>query len=137
MRRWPVRLVEPAWIEAQSRSAITSIGVDGGDSKSRPRRAPLCTGVDVSPRIPCVMPEGTGSPGLLDRVHERSVLDELVAGVRAGSSGVLVLRGEAGAGKSALLRLVPEAADGCMILWATGVESESELAFAGLHILCA
>src|SRR5215470_20229441 len=74
--------------------------------------------------------------GLLDRVRERSVLAQLVAGVRAGRSQSLVLRGEAGTGKSALLRCVPEAADGCTILWATGVESESELAFAGLHSLC-
>lgn len=77
------------------------------------------------------------SSGLLDRVRERSVLAQLVAGVRAGQSQALVLRGEAGAGKSALLQVVPEAADGCTILWATGVESESELAFAGLHSFCA
>jgi DNA-binding CsgD family transcriptional regulator len=60
-----------------------------------------------------------------------------VADVRAGRSQALVLRGEAGAGKSALLRHVPEVAPGCTILWATGVESEMELAFAGLHALCA
>ncbi len=76
------------------------------------------------------------SPGLLDRVREREVLAQLVAGVRAGRSQALVLRGEAGAGKTALLRHVPEAAEGCSIVWATGVESEMELAFAGLHSLC-
>src|SRR4051794_10787436 len=75
--------------------------------------------------------------GLLDRVREREVLAQLVAGVRAGQSQALVLRGEAGAGKTALLRHVPEAAEGCTIVWATGVESEMELAFAGLHSLCA
>jgi DNA-binding CsgD family transcriptional regulator len=74
---------------------------------------------------------------LLDRVRERDVLTQLVAGVRAGQSQSLVLRGEAGAGKTALLRHVPEAAEGCTIVWATGVESESELAFAGLHSFCA
>jgi DNA-binding CsgD family transcriptional regulator len=77
------------------------------------------------------------SPGLLDRVRERRVLAQLVAGVRAGQSQALVLRGDAGAGKTALLRHVPEAAEGCTIVWATGVESEMELAFAGLHSLCA
>jgi DNA-binding CsgD family transcriptional regulator len=75
--------------------------------------------------------------GLLDRAHERDVIAQLVAGVRAGRSQSLVLRGEAGTGKTALLRHVPEAADGCTIVWATGVESESELAFAGLHSFCA
>jgi DNA-binding CsgD family transcriptional regulator len=77
------------------------------------------------------------SPALLDRARERDVIAQLVAGVRGGESQALVLRGEAGAGKTALLRHVPEAAEGCTIVWATGVESESELAFAGLHSLCA
>jgi DNA-binding CsgD family transcriptional regulator len=77
------------------------------------------------------------SSELLDRVRERAVLSELVAGVRVGQGQALVLRGEAGAGKSALLRLVRETAEGCKVLRATGVESESELAFAGLHALCA
>jgi len=74
---------------------------------------------------------------LLDRVRERSVLDQLVADVRAGQSHVLVLRGDAGAGKTALLRHLPNAARGCRVTLATGVESEMELAFAGLHALCA
>ena len=77
------------------------------------------------------------SEALLDRVSERDVLDRLVAGVRTGRSHVLVLRGEAGVGKTALLRHLPTAADGCRVTWATGVESEMELAFAGLHALCA
>jgi DNA-binding CsgD family transcriptional regulator len=76
------------------------------------------------------------SAGLLDRVREREVLAQLVAGVRAGQSQALVLRGEAGTGKTALLRHVPDAAEGCSIVWTTGVESEMELAFAGLHSLC-
>jgi DNA-binding CsgD family transcriptional regulator len=79
----------------------------------------------------------SASPGLIDRVGERDVLDELVAGVRAGQSRVLVLRGEAGVGKTALLRHLPTAASGCRIARAAGVESEMELAFAGLHTLCA
>src|SRR3954468_24281477 len=77
------------------------------------------------------------SSGLLDRVAERDVLERLVAGVRAGQSRVVVLRGEAGVGKTALLRYLSGAADGCRIARAAGVESEMELPFAGLHALCA
>ena len=57
--------------------------------------------------------------------------------MRAGQSQVLVLRGEAGAGKTALLAYLLERASGCRIAQAAGVESEMELAFAGLHQLCA
>src|ERR1700730_5368052 len=74
---------------------------------------------------------------LLDRSHERGMLDLLVAETRAGRSRVLVLRGEAGIGKTALLGYLSDVADGCRIAWVTGVESEMELAFAGLHALCA
>jgi DNA-binding CsgD family transcriptional regulator len=77
-----------------------------------------------------------GSPALLDRVRERGVLDQLVAGVRTGHSRVLVLRGEAGVGKTALLRHLPTAARGFLVTSATGVESEMELAYSGLHALC-
>ena len=82
---------------------------------------------------------GTHPPasGLFDRVSERDVLERLVAGVRGGQSRVLVLRGEPGVGKTALLRHLSGAADGCRIARAAGVESEMELAFAGLHALCA
>src|SRR3982750_4598429 len=74
--------------------------------------------------------------GLLDRAGERDVLERLVAGVRAGQSRVLVLRGEAGVGKTALLRHLSAAADGRRIARVAGVEAEMELAFAGLHGLC-
>jgi DNA-binding CsgD family transcriptional regulator len=77
------------------------------------------------------------SSGLFDRGSERDVLERLVAGVCAGQSRVLVLRGEAGVGKTALLRHLSAAANGCRIARAAGVESEMELAFAGLHALCA
>ena len=59
-----------------------------------------------------------------------------MASTRAGQSQVLVLRGEAGVGKSALVEYVVGSAAGCQVLRATGVESEMELAFAGLHQLC-
>src|SRR3954447_19185745 len=77
------------------------------------------------------------SSGLVDRVSERDSLERLVAGVRAGQSRVLVLRGDAGVGKTALLRHLSGAAEGCGIARAAGVESEMELPFAGLHALCA
>src|SRR4051794_20827231 len=83
-----------------------------------------------------VAPETLGS-GLLDRASERDVLNRLVARVRSGPSGVLVLRGEAGVGKTALLEHLSGIAGGCRILRAAGVESEMELAFAGLQALCA
>src|SRR5262245_4321307 len=74
---------------------------------------------------------------LLGRRSECEVLDELVASVRAGPSRALVLRGEAGVGKSALLEYLVRRASGCAVARAAGVESEIELAFAGLQLLCA
>jgi DNA-binding CsgD family transcriptional regulator len=75
--------------------------------------------------------------GLLDRRDECLVLDGLVADVRGGRSGVLVLRGEAGIGKSELLEYLQRCATGCRVLTAAGVQSEMELSYAGLHQLCA
>ena len=75
--------------------------------------------------------------GLRGRRGECEALDLLVAGVRAGQSRVLVLRGEAGAGKTALLEYLLERASGCCTARTAGVESEMELTFAGLHQLCA
>ena len=74
---------------------------------------------------------------LLDRRREREVLDRLLEAVRGGRSRVLVLRGEPGVGKSALLEYVVEQASGCRVARAGGVQSEMELAFAGLQQLCA
>jgi DNA-binding CsgD family transcriptional regulator len=65
------------------------------------------------------------------------MLDRLVADVGAGRSRVLVLRGEPGTGKTALLGYLAQHAAGCRIARVTGVEPEMELAFAGLHQLCA
>ena len=64
------------------------------------------------------------------------MLDQLVASVRAGPSRALVLRGEAGVGKSALLEYLVQHASGCGIARTVGVESEMELAYAGLQQLC-
>ena len=73
---------------------------------------------------------------LLGRRAESAALEEVVAAVRAGESRVLVLRGEAGVGKSALLDHMARTATNMNILRAVGVESEMELAFAALHQLC-
>lgn len=75
--------------------------------------------------------------GLLGRRSERASLEQLVTSVREGQSRVLVLRGEAGVGKTALLEYLASRASGYRIARAAGVESEMELAFAGLHQLCA
>ncbi|MBV9417805.1 MAG: AAA family ATPase [Solirubrobacterales bacterium] len=75
--------------------------------------------------------------GLLGRDSECALLDELVAQVRCGASRSLLLWGEAGIGKTALLRYVIESATDMSVIRAIGVESEMELAFAGLHQLCA
>jgi DNA-binding CsgD family transcriptional regulator/tetratricopeptide (TPR) repeat protein len=76
-------------------------------------------------------------PGLLDRERERAALDGLLGDLRSGRGGALVVRGEAGVGKSALLEYVAGAAADMRLARAVGVESEMELAFASLHQLCA
>jgi DNA-binding CsgD family transcriptional regulator len=75
--------------------------------------------------------------GLRDRRGERGVLDRLIIAVRAGGSRVLVVRGEPGVGKTALLDYLAGHAPGCQVARAAGVQSEMELAFAGLHQLLA
>jgi DNA-binding CsgD family transcriptional regulator len=65
------------------------------------------------------------------------MLDQLLADVRGHRGRVLVLRGEAGVGKTALMEHLATASTGCRVVRAAGVESEMELAFAGLHQLCA
>jgi DNA-binding CsgD family transcriptional regulator len=84
----------------------------------------------------------TPSPGreraaeLRGRLDELGFLGGLIDAVRAGESRALVLSGEAGVGKSALLDYVAGHASGCRVVRATGVQSEMELAFAGLQQLC-
>src|ERR1700729_3302569 len=74
---------------------------------------------------------------LLDRLPERAALSELLDAARAGRSGVLVMRGEPGIGKTALLDWAVESAAGLRVVRVAGVESEMELAFAALQQLCA
>ncbi|MER5641677.1 LuxR family transcriptional regulator [Kitasatospora sp. NPDC002227] len=74
---------------------------------------------------------------LYGRAEEQRVVDGLLTGAREGRSAALVLRGEAGIGKSALLEHAAGQADGLRVIRATGVESEAELPFAGLGLLLA
>ncbi|WP_433578858.1 ATP-binding protein [Nocardia brasiliensis] len=74
---------------------------------------------------------------LRGRAGECQKLRGLLSNARSGSCQVLVLRGEAGVGKTELLRYVMEQAAGFRCLQVAGVQSDMELAFAGLHQLCA
>ena len=74
---------------------------------------------------------------LTGRDAERHVLDGLVEAIRAGQSRALVVHGEPGIGKTALLEFLACSAPRCRVEHAAGVQSEMELAFAGLHQLCA
>jgi DNA-binding CsgD family transcriptional regulator len=75
--------------------------------------------------------------GLTDRRSERQVLDRLVEAVRAGESRALVVRGDPGVGKTVMLDYLAGRAQGCRVARAVGMQTEMELAFAGLHQLCA
>jgi DNA-binding CsgD family transcriptional regulator len=74
---------------------------------------------------------------LRGRERETGILAEALERARAGAGGALVVRGEAGVGKTALLEWALERANGLRVLRTTGAEFETELAFAGLHALCA
>ena len=73
---------------------------------------------------------------LLGRARECALLDGLLSDIRQGQSRSLVLRGEAGIGKTALLEDMCERADGLLLVRGAGIECEAELAFAGLHHMC-
>src|SRR4051794_33598438 len=78
-----------------------------------------------------------GPAGLRGRASERAVLDDVLRAVRSGDSRTLLIHGEPGIGKTALLGYVVESAPGMRVLRAAGVESEMEMPFASLHQLCA
>ena len=82
------------------------------------------------------MPTGPSRRALVGRRSESEALERLLDDVRSGESRALVLRGEAGVGKTALLDHAIERATGFRVERATGVQSEMELPFAGLHQLC-
>ncbi|GAA4234436.1 DNA-binding CsgD family transcriptional regulator [Streptosporangium album] len=69
------------------------------------------------------------------RGAEQAVIDRLLADSREGRSGALLVRGEPGIGKTALLDYAAGVAEGLRVIRGTGVESEAELPFAGLHLL--
>ena len=77
-----------------------------------------------------------GRTGLRGRGSECALLDDLVSAIRRGESRSLVLRGEAGIGKTALLEYLIASASDLTVVRAVGVESDMELAFASLHQLC-
>ncbi|MEZ0077201.1 AAA family ATPase [Planotetraspora sp. GP83] len=83
------------------------------------------------------MPSNTETPALRGRRRERDTLDRLLRDVRAGHSRVLVLRGEVGAGKTALLDYLSEHAWAGRVTRTAGVEPESEIAYSALQQLCA
>jgi DNA-binding CsgD family transcriptional regulator len=76
------------------------------------------------------------TPAFRGRARERKALDDLLGRVRAGESVVLVIRGEAGIGKTALMHYCARQASGCRLVHIGGVEFEMELPFAALHQLC-
>src|SRR5580692_7232755 len=89
--------------------------------------------------IPGVNVNGDGSAGeptLLGRQAECEVLGRLAANARAGRGGALVVRGEPGAGKTALLDYLGQRASGFLVVRVAGIESEQDCAFAALHRLC-
>ena len=87
-------------------------------------------------RVDRGMLQSSPDRGLRGRRSECESLDRLIAGARGSQGSVLVLRGEAGVGKTALLKYLFGSASGCRIVRAVGVESEMELPWAGLQQLC-
>jgi DNA-binding CsgD family transcriptional regulator len=113
---------------------------DAHDHRPLPAHASACD--DTQTRVLVAdKSNGDDGPALLGRIHECHVLDRLLESVRAGQSRVLVLRGESGVGKSALLEYLTGRASGrargCRLVRVAGVQSEMQLVFAGLHQLCA
>ena len=92
-------------------------------------------------RFDTLMENRVPGPGrhtsLRGRAGECAALDGLLGDVRRGESRSLVVRGEAGIGKTALLEYLVESASDLTVVRAVGVESEMELAYASLHQLCA
>jgi predicted ATPase len=83
------------------------------------------------------VPDSAPRPELMlyGRSEQLAAIGRLLEGMRSGQAGSLVLRGEAGIGKTALLDAATDQATEARVLRVTGVESEAELPFAGLHAL--
>ena len=114
---------------------MVSDDVPHRSARPAPAPGPVWRRGAPGPALPSVADPGGGE--LVGRRRERGIIDQLVADVVAGRSRTTVLRGEAGVGKSALLGYVAHCATGCRVVTAAGVESEVELAYSGLHQLCA
>jgi DNA-binding CsgD family transcriptional regulator len=91
-----------------------------------------------APQFVSVCPEmaTSSASGFLDRASEREMLDGLLSRAREGQSAVLVMRGEAGIGKTELLRYAARHASGFRVVQVRGAEAEMELPFAAIHQLC-
>src|SRR3954447_5070791 len=119
----------------------TARGFTHGDEDD----ATALAGIDVSRapelRMPKLVevgeqPLARGLKTLRGRRRECETLDHLLESVRAGQSGALVLRGQPGIGKTALVEYSIDSASDLTVLRAAAVEAEIELPFAGLHQLC-
>src|SRR4051794_10640640 len=104
---------------------------DPGFGGSRPRGA---TGAQMTTESRVRDP--AASSRLRGRTRECGLLDEVVSAIRRAESRSLVLRGEAGIGKTALLEYLSASASDFTVVRAVGVESDMELAYASLHQLC-
>ncbi|MFB9708619.1 MULTISPECIES: helix-turn-helix transcriptional regulator [Streptosporangium] len=98
-----------------------------------PARPPSASDRPVSPGGG--PPASAATPPLKGRDEDQRVLDDLLAAARTGRSGSLVLQGDPGIGKSALLEYAAARAEGLRVLRSTGVETEAEMPFAALHQL--
>lgn len=96
----------------------------------------LTSGYRGAVHVPANLPMWWQAAELIGRRAECSALDQLIGSVRSGESRALVVHGEPGIGKTALLEYVAVRALGFRVLRGAGVESEMELPFAGLHQLC-
>src|SRR5258708_5913601 len=135
--RWP-RPGGAGRLPMRSPCAGGSVFASVGSLAGTPARRPVprgCAGLRAGFTMAGEPPEG--APVMLwGRAVECGVLDGLVAEVRAGRSRVLVVGGEPGIGKTALLGYAADVAQDFRVARAGGVESEMELPFAALHQLC-
>ena len=118
---------------------MTAVCLDAVDHDDRPLDSELEAAPEPFAQLERLR---LSSPGpsqrkLRGRRNECEVLDGILASLRAGQSQVLLVRGEPGVGKTALLDHLVGRAQGCRVARVSGVESEMALAFAGLHQLCA
>jgi DNA-binding CsgD family transcriptional regulator len=104
----------------------------GGPTRLEPRVRSSLGAVQQPPASPARRDVGR----LIGRDAERGALDRLLEDVRRGASRALVVRGEAGMGKTALLEYVAGRASDCRVVSVAGAEAEMEFGFAALHQLC-